>query len=452
LLMIAAKGLEPFNMDLARETYLAAFGAAEMAGSLGQGILFEICAAVQALPRRSGAPTPLGLLLDGVALLITDGHAQAIPTLQRAADALTDLPLDDVLRWGWMATFASSLVWDIDSLHAIATRHVQLVRNAGAVAQLPLHLWQLALFSTWTGDLAGAASLAAEAESVAAATGGRIAPYTSLRLRALQGKEADFAALASATELAEAKGQGVATSRLWGAAVLFNGLGRYEEAARAAKEAASDAVTRRPATWALLELVEASARTGDADVAVDAFGQLCESTRGCDTDFARGVEARCRALISEGDAAEGLYRESIDRLSRTKLRPDLARAHLLYGEWLRREGRRVDSREQLRRAHDMLTAIGMEAFTERARRELIATGEKVRKRSDDSRQQLTPQEEQIARLARDGLSNPEIGTQLFISARTVEWHLRNIFTKLGIASRRQLRAALPMDNLAFADS
>lgn len=201
----------------------------------------------------------------------------------------------------------------------------------------------------------------------------------------------------------------------------------------------------------MLSSSEHAARSGDLDLARDAFARLARATQPCDNDFARGVEARCRALLSNGPAAEQLYREAIERLSRTRLRPDLARARLLYGEWLRREGRRMDARDQLRRAHDMLAAIGMEAFAERARRELIATGEKVRKR-DDSRQQLIPQEEQIARLARDGLSNPEIGTQLFISARTVEWHLSKVFTKLEISARRQLGAFLPRDNLAFADA
>jgi ATP/maltotriose-dependent transcriptional regulator MalT len=204
--------------------------------------------------------------------------------------------------------------------------------------------------------------------------------------------------------------------------------------------------------WALAELVEAAARSGDADLAGHALERLSETTRPCDTDFARGIEARCRALLSDGAVADGFYREAIDRFSRTRLRPDLARAHLLYGEWLRRDGRRVAAREPLRRAHDMFVAIGMEAFAERARRELIGTGENVRKRTDETRHQLTPQEEQIARLARDGLSNPEIGTQLFISARTVEWHLRKVFTKLDISSRRQLRTALPKDGLALASA
>jgi DNA-binding CsgD family transcriptional regulator len=451
LLMIAAKGLEPFDLSLARETYLTAWGAAEISGSLGRGILLEICRAVQALPPPAGDPLPLELLLDGCALLVTDGHAAAAPNLQRAAHALTDMPLEDVLRWGWMATFASCLVWDIETFHAIAVRNVQLVRNAGAVAQLPLHLWQLALCSTWIGDLPGAASLAAESESVAAATGSSFAPYTLLRLRALQGSEAELSALvASTTELTAAKGQAVSTSRHWADAVLWNGLGRYEEAALAAQEAASDIVTRRPAMWALPELVEAAARSGETELAHDALARLSTTTQPCDTDFARGIEARCQALLSDGETPEQLYREAVDRLSRTHLRPDLARAHLLYGEWLRREGRSVDARDQLRRAHDMLVAIGMEAFAERARRELIATGDKVRKRDDASRNQLTPQEEQIARLARDGSSNPEIAAQLFISARTVEWHLSHVFTKLDISSRRQLRKALPKDSLALA--
>jgi ATP/maltotriose-dependent transcriptional regulator MalT len=197
--------------------------------------------------------------------------------------------------------------------------------------------------------------------------------------------------------------------------------------------------------WALPELVEATGRVGDTERAREALERLAETTQPCGTDVALGIEARSRALLSDGAAAEELYREAIDRLGRTRLRPELARAQLLYGEWLRREGRRVDAREQLHTAHDLFDAIGMEAFAERAGRELLATGEKVRRRSPETREELTPQEGQIARLARDGLSNPEIGAQLFISARTVEWHLRRVFTKLEISSRRQLRTALPED-------
>jgi ATP/maltotriose-dependent transcriptional regulator MalT len=261
-----------------------------------------------------------------------------------------------------------------------------------------------------------------------------------LRLRALQGREADAS---TAIEQAAAGGPGVAIYGHWARAVLYNGLARYEEAAWWARQATSNTFEYWVSVWALPELVEAAMHMGDAELAHDALERLAETTQPAGTDFALGIEARSRALLSDGTSANDLHREAIERFSRTRLRPELARAHLLYGEWLRREGRRVDAREQLRTARHLFDAIGMEAFAERARRELLATGEKARKRSAETRDELTPQEEQIARLARDGLSNPEIGSQLFVSARTVEWHLRNVFTKLGITSRRQLQTALP---------
>jgi DNA-binding CsgD family transcriptional regulator/tetratricopeptide (TPR) repeat protein len=441
LLLKAASRLEPFDLECARETYLVAWGAAFVATGqpAGRSALLEICRAVRALPPRPGAPRPLDLLLDGLALLTTDGRAAAAPMLQRAATALAGIPVADVLRWGWMATAASNAVWDNDGAHAISARQVQLIRDAGALAELPLYLSALGLASAWMGDFAGAASNIAEADSVAAATGSHVAPYTLLRLRALQGREAGAAA---AIEHAAAGGPSAVLYAQWAAAVLYNGLARYEEAVAAARQASSNTFEYWVSAWALPELVEAAVRAGDAQLASGALERLIETTQPCGTGFALGIEARSRALLSDGDAADNLYREAIERLGRTRLRPEAARAHLLYGEWLRRQGRRADAREQLRTAHDMLTAIGMEAFTERARRELVATGETVRKRSAAARDELTPQEEQIARLARDGLSNPEIGGQLFISARTVEWHLRKVFTKLGIRSRRQLRAAL----------
>ncbi len=301
----------------------------------------------------------------------------------------------------------------------------------------------MGIATAWIGDFASTASLIAEADSVAA-IGSPIAPFTELRLRALQGREAEASALiAHAIRQAAAGGQGLAAIQAhWAAAVLYNGLGRYEEAVSAARQATSNTFEPWTSIWALPELVEAAARGGDAELARDALKRLAETTQPCGTDVALGIEARCRALLSDGAAADELYREAIDRLSRTRLRPELARAHLLYGEWLRREGRRLDARDQLRTAHDMLDAIGMEAFAERARRELIATGETVRKRSVEIVTTLTAQEAYIARLARDGLTNPEIGARLFLSARTVEWHLRKIFTKLGIGSRRELDAAL----------
>jgi ATP/maltotriose-dependent transcriptional regulator MalT len=203
--------------------------------------------------------------------------------------------------------------------------------------------------------------------------------------------------------------------------------------------------------WALPELIEAAARTGDTGIAGDALTRLAQFTQAGGTDFGLGVEARCRALLSDGEAEESLYREAIDRLGRTRLRPELARAHLLYGEWLRRESRRADAREQLRTAHGMLAAMGAEAFAERARHELLATGETVRQPKAEPASALSAQEAHIARLAADGHTNPEIAAQLFLSARTVEWHLRKIFSKLGIASRRELREALPVSLRQPAD-
>ena len=443
LLLKAARRLEPFGLELARDTYLTALGAALVAAQVaGKDVLPEICRAVRALP-PPGAPRPLDLLLDGLALLTTEGHAAATPTLRRAARALAGIPVQDVLLWGWIAASASALLWDIEGMRENSAREVRLLRDAGALAALPSSLSNLAIATAWMGDFASAASLIAETDSVAEATASRQAPYALLRLLALQGTEAEAAALiASALELAAPGGQGMASAWAhWAGAVLGNGLARYEEAASAARQATADP-RNWWSMWVLPELVEAAVRAGDTGLAREAFERLANTTRPCGTEFALGIEARCRALLSVGPAADELYREAIERLERTRLLPEAARAHLLYGEWLRREKRRVDAREQLRTAHETLAAIGMEAFAERARRELAATGEKVRKRALETLDDLTAQERQIARLARDGLSNPEIGARLFLSARTVEWHLRNVFTKLAIRSRRELAGAL----------
>jgi DNA-binding CsgD family transcriptional regulator len=449
LLLKAARRVEPFDLDLARETYLAAWSADSIAGQLtGGGVGPEICRAIQSLPPTNGEARSLDLLLDGIALLATDGHVVAASTLQRAATALIDIPVDDVLRWGWMATDAKGVVWDIEGMREISARQVQLVRDAGALGQLPLHLWRLGVATASIGDFAGAASLIAESDSIAAATGSQIAPYAALRLAALRGEEAECSALvAAAVEQANARGQGTpATHAHWAAAVLYNGLARHEQAKSAARQATTatpgPSLTTLADIWILPELAEAAARAGDAQLAESAVGRLEETTRPCGTDLALGIEARCRALLSDGPAADELYCEALERLSRTRLRPELARAHLLYGEWLRRQNRRVDAREHLRKAHEMLVAIGMEAFAERARQELLATGEKVRKRTVETRDDLTAQERHVARLAGEGLSNPEIGGRLFLSPRTVEWHLRNVFAKLGIRSRRELSNAL----------
>jgi DNA-binding CsgD family transcriptional regulator len=450
LLLKAARQLEPFDMKLARETYLTAWGAAVFAGG---DMLPEICGAARALPASPGAPRPLDLLLDGLASLTTDGRGTATPTLQRAANALGDMPVEDVLRLGWAARAASAQVWDFEGMFAISARQVQIVRDVGALAQLPIHLSQLGLVCAWMGDFASATSLAAEIDTVSAATGTPMAPYAALLLRSLQGREAEASeVIASALDHAAAGGQRMAAAYAhWATALLYNGLARYEEAASGARRALD---TRNPfiSMWALPELVEAAARTGDTEVARDALERLAEATRPSATEYGLGIEARSRAVLSAGAAADGLFREAIERLERTRLRTELARAHLLYGEWLRRENRRVDARAQLRAAHELFVTIGMQAFAERSRRELHATGEKARSRAVETRDDLTAQELQIARLARDGLSNPEIGARLFLSPRTVEWHLRKVFTKLEIHSRHELSNALPSSESELAST
>jgi DNA-binding CsgD family transcriptional regulator/tetratricopeptide (TPR) repeat protein len=442
LLLTAASRLEIVDMQLARETYLLALTAATVAGDLGgSGVLAEISDAVKALPARPGGPHALDLLLDGLALLLTDGHGAAAPTLRQASSALMDIPLDGALRWGWVAPAASNAMWDNDRTRAISGRLVQLVRDAGALAGLPLHLQALACANAWTGDFEAATLNVAEAQSVALAIGSQLFPWALLRLRGLQGREPEASA-AIADAIIQAGGMGASVWAHWAAAVLYNGLGRYEEAKESARRCTSNAHERWVSVWALPELVEAATRVGDLQLAREAVDRLVETTQPSGTDIALGLEARCRALVTEGPGAEALYAEAVDRLSRTSLRPELARAHLVYGEWLRRQGRRVDARAHLRAAYDLFSTIGMEAFAERSRRELVATGETVRKRSVETQDLLTPQELQIARLAIEGRTNAEIGAELFLSRRTVEWHLRKVFDKLEIRSRRELPRAL----------
>ncbi len=299
-------------------------------------------------------------------------------------------------------------------------------------------------FTTWGGDFAAAASVAAEAHALSEATGTRIAPYGAVLLAALRGKQAEAVPLIEAT-IAEAAagGQGIGVSYArWAAAILYNGLGRHEQELAAAQQASEDTSAVYVAMWSLPELIEAAARSGNTPVAAGALNRLAETTQAGATDFGWGMEARSRALLSQGQVAEDLFREAIRRLGRTRLRPELARAHLLYGEWLRRQNRRADASAQLYSAHQMLTEMGLEAFAERARLELLASGETVRKRTVETAGKLTAQEAYIARLARDGRTNQQISAQLFLSARTVEWHLSKIFTKLGISSRRELPGAV----------
>ena len=428
-----------------RETYLRAWIAAMFAGILaGTGDLAEVSRAARALPPLAHPPPLADLLLDGLARLATDGRAAAAPTLRPAVSAFAsgDISAEEGLRWGWLAQVAAIVLWDEDGWHAIAVRQTRLARDVGALDQLPIDLASEAVTVIRSGDFRAATSLIAEADVVSEATRIRYTPFAALWLTCLSGKEAEAVPLIEAT-IAEgtAGGQGHAVSfAQCMAAILHNGLGRYADALDAAQQASED--TLYVSMWALPELIEAAVRSGNTRTASGALERLAKTTQAAGADYGLGIEARSCALLSDGEAADGLYREAIDRLSRTRLRPDLARAHLVYGEWLRRAGRRADARTQLRTAYQMLAAMGAEAFAERARRELLAAGETVPKRTTQTRTELTAQEATIARLARDGQTNTEIGAQLFLSARTVEWHLGNVFTKVGISSRRELRRAL----------
>ncbi|WP_127792306.1 helix-turn-helix transcriptional regulator [Agromyces sp. LHK192] len=445
LLADAAGRMAGIDVERGRQTYLIAWVATVFAGAHADPeALPRLCRAILELPGSPADPSPLELLLDGLASLMLDGPEQAAPVLRRAARVLPALGVADVLRWGWAATAATDATWDPDGTFVIAERQNAVLRRLGALGQLSLPLAALGNHAIWTGDLAGAESIVAEATSVAAAVGSRFPPTVELRLLAARGdRRAAEALIESTMTAARTEGQGMAAANAdWATAVLDNGLGRYEDALSAAQRAT--AATNEPfvSMWALPELIEAAARSGRPDLAREALDRLRRSTRPCGTDPALGIEARCRALLGEGAAAAEDHREAVERLARTSLRPELARAHLLAGEWSRREGRRAEARAHLRTAHDLFANIGMAGFAERARRELVATGEHPRRRGDASREALTPQEEQIARLARDGHSNHEISAQLFLSPRTVEWHLRKVFAKLGISSRHDLPRTL----------
>ena len=448
LLLRAAKTLEPLDARLARETFLDAWSSALFAGSFARTAgMQEVSLEARAAPASVDPRRPSDLLLDGFAMAFTDGRPAAAPVLEQAASAFagSDVSTEEVLRWGWLATAAAVMVWDYETCLAVATRGVDLAREAGALAVLAVSVNVMGQAVALGGEFGRAAVLVADADSVTEATGTRVAPYGALVLAGLRGRAEEASVLIDTTiEECTAGGQGTAVQYArWARSVLLNGLGEYHEATAAARDASDDTPELFVSVWAAIELLEAATRSGNVELARAAHARVAAATAVAQTDWALGIRARSRALLSDGEAAERLYREGIERLGRTRLRPELARAHLLYGEWLRRENRRVDARVQLRTAYEQLTSIGMEAFAERARRELSATGERVRRRTVETRDELTAQERQIAQLARDGLSNPEIGARLFLSPRTVEWHLRKVFAKLSIHSRRELADALP---------
>jgi DNA-binding CsgD family transcriptional regulator len=350
------------------------------------------------------------------------------------------------LRWLWHASNAALHLWEDARWVDLSTRHVQLARDRGALSELPPALSSRTITMILAGELPAAATMIDEIRTVTDVTGSSMASNGALAVAAFQGLAGEVALLSESTlrdSTRRGEGYGITTVE-WANAVLNNGAGRYEEAMAAAQRcrAYPGDFTALP-VWSSIELVEAAVRSGRRDIASEAHHSMQEVASAAGTDWALGVEARSHALLSEGETAQELYLEAIERLGRTRVRVDLARAHLVYGEWLRRERRRADARKQLRTARDMFEAMGMAAFADRAGRELQATGETARKRTEVERTEgLTAQEMQVARLARDGLSNPEIGGRLFLSSRTVQYHLRNVFAKLGISSRSQLDEAL----------
>ena len=458
LLLGAARLLDPLNPSLAREAHLEALAATMWAGHLGSpGGVREAAEAALAAPPAPDLLRADDVLLDAFALRFTQGYAAAVPAFTQALELLLapDSGPDEARHRLWLAGSrgATGLIatelWDIESWHALAAGLAQAARDMGAFVHLQFALNHLARAHVLAGELAAAAELLDEDRLIADATGNPPVAHATVMLAAWRGQEPEATALIGATaRAATARGMGrLVDFSDYASSVLYNGLGRHDAARDAARRAFEhDQLGYGP--FIVPELAEAASRTGDAALVRAALEWLSERTRVTPTQWALGIQARLRALVSEGPSAERRYRESIDRLGRTRARAELARAHLLYGEWLRRETRRVDAREQLRAAYQMLNAIGTSGFAERARRELLATGETVRKRTPragEASHALTTQEAHVARLAYEGLSNPEISTRLFISPRTVQYHLGKVFTKLGISSRSQLHRVLPGD-------
>jgi DNA-binding CsgD family transcriptional regulator len=448
LLLEAARRLEALDSTLARETYLEALASALSAESLVRaGGAREIATAILAADWEPSTRA-CDLLLDGLALLTREGYVAGAPMLKVVLRAFRDEPVseEDELRWLWLACRIARALADDQAWDELTARHLELARRAGAFSVLPVALTDRIEVELLAGRIGVATSLAAEADAIVEATRSHRALRASIMLANWRGRDDEARALIKERQQeAQRRGEGLrVAANEWGSTQRYNGLGRYEDALAAAERAAEDPRGLGQSMWVLAEHIEAAVRSGQAERGRGPLAQLGELAHAAGTDWALGTHARAAAMLADGEAAERLYREAIGRLARmhTPGSQPLGRAHLLYGEWLRREHRRVDAREQLRVAHTMLSDMGMEAFAERARRELLATGETVRKRTVATLDELTPQEVQVARLAAGGQTNPEIGAQLFLSPRTVEWHLSKVFNKLGIGSRKELRAAL----------
>ncbi len=449
-LLRAARRLEPLDVTLARETYLDAWGAAFFAGDpASSASVAAISRAARSAPRPTGRPHASDLLLDGLALLATEGRAAAAPVLHQAvSEYLTEeLSLEKGLQWGVLASTAAVEIWDFDNWENVITRQMELARAAGALAPLSIALNGRGIVVAWRGDLSAAARVIVEADAVTEATRTRVAPYGAMLHAALRGRESEARArIDTAIDHARSGGEGLAIQwATWSTAVLCNGLGRYDEALAAARVAGDENQPDHFVTvWALPELIEAATRTSRPELCAGPVERLAASANVTATDWGLGILARCRALLATDDnEAERHYREAVDRLRATRLRPELARAHLLYGEWLRLRHRRAEARTQLELAHSLFGSMGLDGFAHRARHELVGAGANLREIASDTPDELTPQEDHIARLAREGRTNVQIGAQLYLSPRTVEWHLKKVFAKLGITSRRALQDALP---------
>jgi DNA-binding CsgD family transcriptional regulator len=437
LLLEAARRLDPLDAAMARETYLEAIASAMFAGRLGNGPDERAVAEAARASNRAHTGSAADALLGALVTRFTDGYAAAVAPLSQALLAFTGSEAGGAdRRWLWLACRLAQDLWDDELWHALATRGVRLARETGALSLLPVMANYLAASHVLSGDFASAAALVGEVEAITHATGLPPLKYAALLLAAFREDQAQFEdARRDGMERGEGSGLGLI---LWLSALQHNGHCRYSEAVADAREACEHEDVLAYG-WALVELIEAGVRDGRLDEATAALERLSERTAASGTEWALGIQARCRALISDD---ESLYQESIHRLAHSRAAVELARSRLLYGEWLRRENRRTDARELQRAAYESFSHMGAGVFAERARRELLATGETVRRITADTRDALTPQEIQVARLARDGHSNPEIGAQLFISPRTVEYHLRKVFRKLDVGSRRDLRAAL----------
>jgi DNA-binding CsgD family transcriptional regulator len=446
LLLAAARRLEPLDAAMARETHLEAIAAAMYAGRLGHGPgVRDAAEAAQAAPPAPQPPRAIDLLLDALATRYTEGYSAGVPPLRRALDAfrrVDGLTARDV-RWVWLACRLAQDLWDDELWYELATRGLRVARETGTLRVLPIAATYRASLHVHAGAFGAASLLAEESDAIVQATDTAPLKFASLMLAAWRGNEAEGLQLIEAGRReATARGEGMALGLLeWATALLYNGRGRYAEALAVAQPGCEQDDDRLFA-WTLVELIEAGVRSGATHATSAALDRLSGRTQATGTDWALGIEAGSRALLSDGRAAESLYREAVERLARSRGVVHLARARLLYGEWLRRENRRVDAREQLREAYDRFSRIGAEAFADRARRELLATGETAPRRTMETRDVLTPQEAQIARMASNRQTNPEIGAKLFISPRTVEYHLRKVFTKLEISSRKELHSAL----------